>query len=192
MKKQLKELAIIAIIFSVLYFTGWHTEVIALTQRAVLSTGIFNPGSDDLSGDNTEDFDYAFKVKSLEGDVLDFSEYKEKVVFLNLWASWCGPCRAEMPGIEKLYDELKDEKDIAFVILSLDRNPEEARKYIENKEFTFPVYVLAGYPTDQINAPNIPTTYVVSPEGKIIYKKAGMAKYNTRTFREYLKEQARP
>ena len=129
-----------------------------------------------------------FTLKSLEGSNLRLEEYRGQVVLINFWASWCGPCRAEMPGIEDLYADLKNEENIEFVMLSVDRNEKAAHKFMKRMKFDFPSYTMGGPLTEQLRVPSIPTTFVISPDGTIIKKKVGLARYNTKAFKKFLLE----
>jgi len=140
-----------------------------------------------------EVFDYNFSVKDLQGNAVDFNQFKGKVVFLNLWATWCGPCRAEMPSIHNLYHAVKDNDKIVFVMLSLDRADQQGKvvSYVNDKAFTFPVYMVSGNVNAQLEeVSSIPTTFVLSPDGKIASKKVGTANYDTPKFQQFLKELA--
>ncbi|MDH5382723.1 MAG: TlpA family protein disulfide reductase, partial [Cyclobacteriaceae bacterium] len=125
-----------------------------------------------------------------KGELVNLSQFKGKVVFLNLWASWCAPCKAEMPGIDELYLDLKNEKDIVFVMLSIDRNEQAAKRYMDKQAYAFPYYQWSGSLTSQLTVSSIPTTYVVSKEGKILKKEVGMARYNTNAFKKFLLKEA--
>ena len=183
MKKQLKEWWVVLAVIAIVYFTGLHTEVAAFAQRIVLSTGIITPSQ--LQASKVEKADYNMKLRTLDGEILNFEDYKNKVVFINFWATWCAPCIAEMPNIQSLYDKI-DSDNIKFVMISLDQNSEKARKFIEKKGFTFPVYEPVGYLPDVYYSSEIPTTFVISPEGLIVTKNVGMANYNKKEFLNYL------
>ncbi|GAB3665575.1 hypothetical protein GCM10028791_41350 [Echinicola sediminis] len=183
-KKELKSWGIILSIFGVLYFTGWHTAVIGKIQSVVLSTGLIKPDVEDPAA--FEDFDYAIKFKDLNGKLVDMESYKGKTVFINLWATWCPPCRAEMPHISSLYEKLQEEKDIAFLMVSLDEKVEKAQKYIDNKAYTFPVVHASYGLTSVLTSQSIPTTLVVSPEGKVVFRHEGMSNFDTEEFRDFL------
>jgi len=184
-KKQLKDWGVVLTVIAILYFTGLHTEVAAFAQRIVLSTGIITPSQ--LQASKMEKADYNMKLRTLDGEILNFEDYKNKVVFINFWATWCAPCIAiaEMPNIQSLYDKI-DSENIKFVMISLDQNSEKARKFIEKKGFTFPVYEPVGYLPDVYYASEIPTTFVISPEGLIVTKNVGMANYDKKEFLNYL------
>ena len=117
------------------------------------------------------------------------NQFKGKTIFLNLWATWCGPCRIEMPSIQKLYDKVDHDK-IAFVMLSLDRaeDKEKVEKFVTDKKHNFPVYRPAGALPELLNVPSIPTTFVITPDGKVASKKVGTANYDTEEFKKFLED----
>lgn len=138
-----------------------------------------------------EPFNYDFMLKDLEGNKYNFTDYKGKVVFLNLWATWCGPCRAEMPGIQSLFSKINNE-NIQFVMLSIDQDGQQqkVRKYIADKQFKFPVFMPSGRLTQQLSVPSIPTTFIINKQGKIVQKKIGTTNFDTPKFKKYLEDLA--
>jgi len=177
------------VVIVLLQATGLIGTVSFLTQSAALHSGLLNAGVEVLEA--PQEFDYNFAIKDLSGKKINFEQYKGKVVFLNLWATWCGPCRAEMADIQKLYSRIDKEK-VAFVMLSIDedRNKAKVESYVYNKAFTFPVFMPSGYLSEQLHVPSIPTTFVISKDGKIIMKEVGTKNYNTDKFKKFLEEQA--
>lgn len=173
------------LVIPILYFSGAFSQLATITQTAVLQAGFVN-ASPTVNTDQAI-FDYNFTIKDLAGNKIDFSKYKGKTVFLNMWATWCPPCRSEMPSIQKLYEALDKEK-VVFVMLSLDKDEqiEKVKRYVAQKDFTFPVFMPSGYLSDQLNVPSIPTTFVISPDGHIAYKEIGMRNYNTDKFKKFL------
>ncbi len=170
-----------------LYITGLYTEVAGFAQRMVLATGVFSVEVNVSESDKMA-AEYDFTLLTFEGEKFDFRDLKGKVVFMNFWASWCAPCVAEMPNIQNLYNSYKDRDDIVFVMISLDRDPEKARKFIKRKDFNFPVFTpdyTSGIP-GIYESPSIPTTFVLNKNGFIDTKKVGMANYDTSKFRKYL------
>ncbi len=134
---------------------------------------------------STGSADYNFVLIDQEGNRKSFTDFKDKVVFVNFWATWCPRYIAQMPDINDLYKEVGSD-DIEFVLISFDDNFQKARDFVKKKEFDFPIYQLASPLPKVYESNSIPTTYVISPEGKIVVTKSGMAKYNTKKFRKFL------
>lgn len=183
-KREIAEWTVILAVIATLYFTGWHTEVIATLQRGVLATGIVSPARPS-EVQSLQPSDYDFKLLDLQERTTSFSSFKGKTVFVNLWATWCPPCIAEMPEIQSLFEKTASER-VVFVMISLDEDKEKARKFVERKGYTFPVFIPASGLPAAFHSRSIPTTLVVSPEGKIVVRQEGMASYDTETFRKLL------
>jgi len=184
-KKEAKEWGIFAIILLTLYFTGLHTEVAALAQRAVLATGIANPDTDPIK--EKEKAAYNFTLTGLDRSTLDFETLKGKVVFINMWATWCPPCVAEMPSIQSMYDKYKDNPNVVFAMVSFDKDPKKAENFVDKKDFSMPIYFPNATQIPKVYESNgIPTTFVIDKEGYIAYKKIGMANYNSNSFTDFM------
>lgn len=183
LKKEIIEWGLLITVASALYFSGQHTEVLGFVQRAILATGLLQP--DQIPKDQQTSAAYDFELRDINGESVDFSTFKGKTVFLNFWATWCPPCIAEMPDIHDLYNKVQNE-DIVFVMLSQDKDFQKAIDYIKKKEYDFPVYSLNSRLPQVYHSQSIPTTFVISPKGKIVSKRSGMAKYDTEKFRDFL------
>ncbi len=119
-----------------------------------------------------------------DGKTKTFAEMtKGKVVFVNFWATWCPPCRREIPDIIKLNKDLKEKgSNVVFVGIGLDRGADANQKltdYINSSKFNYPVLhedsgKLAGAFG---GASSIPTTYIISKKGEIVEKIVGMRSY---------------
>lgn len=182
-KKELLQWSIIFVIGAGLYATGYHTEVIGKLQSVLLYTGIFQPDTEEsiIHGSRA---DYNMPLLTITGERTSLSDFEGKTIFINFWATWCPPCIAEMPNIQRLYNEVENE-DIVFVMASLDGDPQKAWDFVERKGFTFPVYSVIAKPRIY-DASIVPSTYVISPQGNIVMKHQGMAKYDTDSFKEFL------
>ena len=126
---------------------------------------------DTATEDNTPFMAPDITVYDREGNTVHLSDFLGKPVVLNFWASWCGPCKMEMPDFEEVYTEYKD--DIHFVMINLtDGNRETidtATTFLDNSGYTFPVY----YDKDSDAALTyqvygIPVTYFINAEGHLI------------------------
>lgn len=112
-----------------------------------------------------------FTVYDIDGDAVSLSDFIGKPVIINFWASWCGPCKMEMPEFEEKYEELGG--DIQFLMVNLTDGNRETREtaisYIEESGYTFPVY----FDTDQDAAYtygvySIPSTYFIGADGSAV------------------------
>ena len=189
-KKEVTQWVFIFLIGAALYASGYHTEVIGRIQSVLLYTGVLQPDTDEsiMHGRRAE---YNMPLLTVEGEQIYLSEFEGKTIFMNLWATWCPPCIAEMPNIQRLFDDIKDNNDIVFVMASLDQDPQKAWDFVERKEFTFPVYSVIAKPR-VYDSSVVPTTYVVSPQGDIVMEHQGMAKYDTDEFKAFLNSVSNP
>ncbi|KAA9325604.1 TlpA family protein disulfide reductase [Adhaeribacter soli] len=197
------------VIFGFLYLSGLHTEAIGQVQRALLATGIITPDLPQISKPENEAevapensnavnaiseamLANDFLLQDLQGNTVKFSSLRNKVIFLNIWATWCPPCVAEMPGIQSLYDKVKGNKNIAFVMLSVDQNGmEKIKKFVAKKGYTFPVYLPASGVPATFETRSIPTTFILAKDGKVAARHDGMANYDTKEVKEYLENLAK-
>ncbi|CAG4991326.1 Thiol-disulfide oxidoreductase ResA [Dyadobacter sp. CECT 9275] len=118
---------------------------------------------------------YLSNLKDLEGNPIAMDE--NKLVFLNIWATWCGPCNMEMPGIQKLYDKYKNHKSVAFYIIS-DEDAETVNPFIARKGYQLPFYQYAGTYPEALDGNAIPRTYIIH-KGKILAEQTGASQWDT-------------
>lgn len=190
LKKALLEWLGIGAVIGILYITGLHTEVLGTMQRAMLWSGFFDAGKAEITsgGAYLTETDYNFTITNPTGENVPLKNYKGDVLFINIWASWCPPCIAEMPTIENLYDEISPANDIRFLIISLDENKKKADNFMTRRAFNLPYYFRGSKLPEVFRSQSIPATYIVSKEGQIIYKKEGIADYSSSEFRDWLLE----
>jgi len=113
-----------------------------------------------------------FELTDLAGRKWSLADLKGKVAFINLWATWCGPCRAELPYVDKLREQLKDRKDILVLTLNTDEEVGLVEPYMKENKFNFSVILGQAY-ADSQGVNSIPRNWVVSPEGKIVFEGIG-------------------
>jgi thiol-disulfide isomerase/thioredoxin len=130
--------------------------------------------------------DYNWRVKGLDGKNLDVERSKGKVIFLNFWATWCSPCVAEMPSIQRLYDEIKSE-DIDFICVS-DEERTKVNTFVKEKGFTFPIYTLIGEKPQVLQTRGIPATFIISQDGQIVFKHVGAAKWDDKSSFDFIRK----
>jgi thiol-disulfide isomerase/thioredoxin len=133
-------------------------------------------------GIETSSLTAPFYFTNAAGITSSTADLKGKVVFINFWASWCPPCRAEMPSIVALYQKLQHDNRYVFLFINEDDDKAKATQYLEKNNYIIPLYNRTGNVPPEIFAGTLPTTIVINKEGKIVLKHEGMAGYNTEVF----------
>ncbi len=109
-----------------------------------------------------------FELENLAGESVRLSSLKGNVVFLNFWATWCPPCRAEMPSMQTLFEKFSDE-DFEIIAIDLQESKRTVTNFVEERDFTFPVVIdKSGRVGGTYGARSIPTTYLIDKRGKAI------------------------
>ena len=129
--------------------------------------------------------DYQWELTDSEGNILNFSDLKGKVVFLNFWATWCPPCIAEMPSINSLYQDYN--KEVVFLLVS-NENTNKVKQFLSDNEYNLNYYNPLTAAPKVLSSNSIPQTYVIDKSGKIIIEKNGAANWNSDTVRNLLDE----
>lgn len=122
--------------------------------------------------------DYSWKVSDLDGKTVDMSSYKGRAVFLNVWATWCPPCRAEMPSIARLAADPRL-KDVAFLCVSVDGEPEPVRGYIAETKPPMTMLLARGPAPSIFETDGIPATFLIAPDGRITRSELGGMEWDT-------------
>jgi len=116
--------------------------------------------------DETEPVD--FELMSTEGKKIRLSDYRGNIVFLNFWATWCMPCRIEMPDMEKLHTKMENRK-FAMIAVSLKESAKDVKAYFKENKLTFTgVLDTDGSTAKAFRIVSIPTTYILGKKGGII------------------------
>lgn len=186
-------------LFALVLFTPLRTTVLGGLQRGLLATGLWNADAPvplaaspppPVVPAGRAAYPHNLPLRTPDGKPVNLSELKGKAVFVNLWASWCPPCVAEMPGIHALYQKMDPEK-VAFVMISLDENPAKAQAMLARQGFTFPVYFPTGPLAPPFDSNSIPSTVILGPNGEVAARHNGMAEYDTPQFKAALENLVR-
>ncbi len=115
-----------------------------------------------------------FSLKDLNGKEVAIKQFRGKVVFLNFWATWCGPCKEEMPSLEFLRQQFKA-KNFVLLTISVDyEGKKPIQEFMNKHQYTFPVLVDAkGETLDLFEVKGIPTTFLIDKKGKMVGKAIG-------------------
>lgn len=155
--------------------------------QQVVSTGLLKA---QIKNDGVKDLPDAatFSFIDSKGKIATTADLTGKVVFINFWASWCPPCRAEMPSLENLYQKLKDNSNFVFLFINEDDDRSKGLKFLEANHFTIPFYQASEGVPAEIFSGSLPTTIVLDKKGKVVLKHSGMARYDTQDFVTQLKD----
>ncbi|MDA3810891.1 MAG: TlpA family protein disulfide reductase [Spirochaetaceae bacterium] len=124
-----------------------------------------------------EESEFYWEMETLTGVSVNLIDYTGKTIFLNEWATWCPPCIAEMPSIQKLYDQLNDDENVVFLMVTNEKKS-VVEEFINKNFYTFPVLLSRSNTPEAFYSPSIPTTFLVSPEGEIVLKEVGSKKWH--------------
>jgi cytochrome c biogenesis protein CcmG/thiol:disulfide interchange protein DsbE len=131
-----------------------------------------------------------FTLESLNGDKVTLSALRGKVVFLNIWATWCPPCREEMPSLETLYDEFKNNKNFVMLAVSQDTKGRAAvLPYIQKHGYHFEVLLDPKNKVGEAyNVSGVPETFIIDRNGRIVAHHMGAFNWARPDVREALQE----
>jgi thiol-disulfide isomerase/thioredoxin len=127
--------------------------------------------------------DYSWTLRELNAANTNLKEARNQVIIINLWATWCPPCVAEMPSFQALYEDYGER--VAFYFVSNEKS-ETINRFMERHNYTFPIYQPLEEAPAKLNSNALPTTYVINKKGEILIKKTGVADWNSRKMRELL------
>lgn len=113
-----------------------------------------------------------FTLKNMNGEKVALKDYRGKVVLLDFWASWCGPCIAELPYLQKLMKSYENNSSVIFLTISTDIEPEVVKKFVKENNYTFPVLMNNGT-SIQYNVKGIPVLFIIDQNGFIRYRHLG-------------------
>ena len=126
---------------------------------------------------NAKPANFDFTIKDVDGNNVSLSIYKGKVVLLNFWATWCGPCKAEIPGFVKLQEKSRD-KGLVIIGYSVDDTAEKAKAYAAQYKMNYPILLGEGKEDLQdAYGPiwGLPSSFIISKDGRVCRKHIGIA-----------------
>ena len=117
-----------------------------------------------------------------------FSQFKGKTIFLNIWATWCGPCVTEMPSIARLAKEPRlQDKGIEFLCLSVDDSSDKVRSFLEGRSWNMTFFRAEKLP-GTFSTDGIPATFVIAPNGRIVAMQVGMEQWDKSQVVDFLEK----
>ncbi|MEE1947268.1 TlpA disulfide reductase family protein [Pedobacter sp. KR3-3] len=159
----------------------------ALVIRGLMEIGLYNPevaskpvaAKPDLSG---------IRFKDAKGKTLSLADLEGKVIFLNFWATWCPPCLAEMPSVNKLYEQYKNDSEVVFLLVDADSDFAKSQAYMDRKKYALPVYNFASNLPETLFKGTLPTTVVFDKKGRLSYRGEGAANYASKKFVDFIEQ----
>lgn len=171
------------IFFAIIVF---NPDAKALLMRGLMKTGLFAPDVSNLqpkpAGTTTElagPVVTPVNFISLDGKPLDLASLRGKVVFINFWATWCPPCIAEMPSVNSLFNKMKNNDNVVFLMVDVDNKLKKSDAFMKRNQYDLPVYGPAAYLPEELFTGSLPTTVIINKKGEIVFKHEGMADYDS-------------
>lgn len=127
-------------------------------------------------------------LKDLTGKNASLSSFRGKVVLINFWATWCPPCRSEMPSLNKLYKEYRD-KGLVVMAVSTDRNGSTVRDYLNKNPVDLPIFIDSDLKISRLfKVFSMPTTFLIDRNGIILQRYLGEEDWDSADIRGKIKE----
>jgi peroxiredoxin len=151
------------------------TTLALVWALAVLAAGCggANPGSGEGTGVQIGDQAADFRLATLDGDEIALSDFRGSVVLVNFWATWCGPCRSEMPAFQGAY-EARAEDGLVVLAVNYQQKAEEVRPFVEELGLTFPVVLDPSLRVARLyQVRGLPSSMIVDPDGVVRVRHIG-------------------
>lgn len=177
MEKSKVKNIIFLIVFAVLLIPQTRKPIQVLVQRGVL---LIKKPSIETKETSAILTDYNWYLVDGNNTPYNLQQAQGKVVLINFWATWCPPCIAEMPSLQKLYNDYGDKVEFLFVS---DEDMSVIKPFIDKRQFTFEVYRPQSHYPAIFNVTSIPRTFLIDKEGHIIIDETGAVNWNSDTVR---------
>ncbi len=161
------------VIFSIFFVQREATEHYAEALKQGKELGLSLPKEPRLAPE--------FRLPDLSGKQVSLADQRGKIVFLNFWATWCPPCRAEMPAMERLFQRMQN-RDFVMLAIDFQESQQQAQKFMDEFQFTFPVLLdTDGTVGTTYGVMGLPTTYILDREGRIVASVVGPREWDSET-----------
>ncbi len=126
---------------------------------------------------------FEYYLKDLDGGDKQISVGKNRIVFVSYWATWCPPCIAELPSIQKLYESYGNTVDFALITKE---EPKVVSKFLKERGWDLPVYNALMKTPSKLNDKQLPTSYLIDGNGKVLIQETGASDWNALKIRQVL------
>lgn len=134
--------------------------------------------------------DYDWTIRPLDGAEVELESFRGRVLFINMWASWCTPCVREMETIERLKDRLAD-TDAEFLIVAAE-GERPVRRHLRRYSYDLPIYLEIDRMPSSFGLRGLPTSWVVDREGRIVLVRHGEAIWDTDEIEKFVRSLVEP
>lgn len=159
-----------------------NPEAKSWTIRQLMRTGLYNVKIEKENAAAVPQLASGFDFEDENGVIQNTASLQGKVVFINFWASWCPPCRAEFPSIETLYSIFKNNPNVFFLMINEDDDWVTGREYLKKKNYITPMFKTRSAVPANIYNGTLPTTLVLDKNGKVVFRHEGFANYASEDF----------
>ena len=168
------------LIIAFLFLTPWGRD----TKNWIGGLFLSSPGMEKYdSSDNFLSTDW--NLQHINNQKMSLSD-TDKPIFINIWATWCGPCRTELPSINSLYEKYKN--DIKFILVSPNESIKILREFAQNNNYKLPMYTAITETPYQLQTNSYPTTIIIDKNKMITHKMKGAHNWNTEEVYSILNE----
>ncbi len=129
-------------------------------------------------------------LESLDGNRQSLTDYRGNILLVNFWATWCPPCKEEMPMFEELYRKYAD-KNFRIVAVNMDTNPSSLKDFLSKNPYSFGIYRTDERVIRELNISGFPTSYLVDVEGKVCKVRLGIYRELERDIKDLLEKGGR-
>ncbi len=171
---------------------GWKFVAVLLLIGAYLALQwvaalLKAPGIDVEPPENRQPFAVDFALSTLQGNTVRLADLRGQVVLLNFWATWCYPCRSEMPSLNELYRDYQHKGFEILAVASDEQGREVVAPFVKTYALTFPILLdRRNVVGARLHLQGIPTTYVVDKQGRVAGLEVGARDWNKAAFRRFL------
>lgn len=160
------------LIIAFLYLTPWGSS----TRTWIGGLFLSSPSMENYEVNKDNFLSTDWNLKNINEEEIWLSE-TDKPIFLNIWATWCGPCRTEMPSINSLHNKYRN--DVEFILVSPNESIEILKEFARNNDYNLPIYTAISHTPSQLQTNSFPTTIIIDKNKNITYKMTGAHNWDT-------------
>jgi thiol-disulfide isomerase/thioredoxin len=177
--------ALLVVLLLVMIF---KPEAKAWLIQGLMKIGLFQPAipKTPVSGNAINLFDTHIQFTGIDGQIVQLSDLRGKVVFINFWATWCPPCIAEMPSVNTLYEQFRNNPQVVFLIVDADAQLDKAKQFMDKHNYSLPLFSTHSNIPDDIYKGTLPTTVIINKKGEIVFKQEGAADYTNQKLVQFI------